>query len=153
MKLAKVIIARVLIVFVLISIGFALGKEVGRRPEAPDEGVTARDGVTVYYMHTTIRCVMCNRIQAYTHSLLKEQFAAQLGDGRLEWTSVDFQQDEALAKRYDVGVSCVVLVRRRNGREVAHRRLDELWTKIGDEDEFTRYVGDAVREFLNGGGS
>jgi len=162
MESAKRIVARVLIVFVLISIGFALGKETARRSEAPGGGLTpmadastqpASDKVTVYYMHSTIRCVTCNRIEAYTDSLLKEQFAAPLGDGRLEWKSVNFQEDETLAKRYDVGVSCIVLVRRRAGSDVAHRRLDEVWTKIGDEDEFTRYVGDAVREFLNGGGS
>jgi len=161
MKSAKVILGRVLIGFVLISIGFALGREVTRRSGGPggDQASTpaapggGRDKVTVYYMHSTIRCVTCNAIEARADSILKEQFAAQLGDGSLEWRSVDFQQEEDLARRYDVGVSCLVLVRWRGGSEEAHRRLDEVWAKIGDEDEFARYVSDAVREFLNGGGS
>ena len=163
MKSAKVILGRMLIGFVLISIGFALGREVTRRsggppmaaaPAGPGDGAAPRqDKVTVYYMHSTIRCVTCNAIEARADSILKEQFAAQLGDGSLEWRSVDFQQEEDLARRYDVGVSCLVLVRWRGGSEEAHRRLDEVWAKIGDEDEFARYVSDAVREFLNGGGS
>jgi len=123
----KLIVGRVLIGFVLVSIGFAAGRE--------------------------IRCVTCNAIEARADSVLKSRFAAQLADGSLEWKSVDFQEDEAMAKRYGVGVSCLVLVRWRGGKEQAYRRLDEVWAKIGDEDEFARYVGDAVREFLNGGGS
>jgi len=158
----KLIVGRVLIGFVLVSIGFAAGREVTRRSAGSgrDQAATAgapaaggRDKVTVYYMHSTIRCVTCNAIEARADSVLKSRFAAQLADGSLEWKSVDFQEDEAMAKRYGVGVSCLVLVRWRGGKEQAYRRLDEVWAKIGDEDEFARYVGDAVREFLNGGGS
>ncbi|MHC4564053.1 MAG: nitrophenyl compound nitroreductase subunit ArsF family protein [Planctomycetota bacterium] len=168
MKSAKVVISRVLIGFVLISIGFAIGRETARRGGgSPEGGVpiaaaatqpvgrceTGDDKVVVYYMHTTFRCLTCNRIESYTDSLIKSDFAAQLGDGRLEWKAVNFQENEAMAKRYGVGASCVVVVKRRDGREVGFKRLDEVWAKAGDPGEFTRYVSDAIRESLEGGGS
>lgn len=170
---AKKIIGRLLLAFVLVSIGFAAGREIARRSggpggraggagaasttsaagtrSAPDAGGAGK--VVVYYMHTTFRCITCNRIEALAESVVKGDFAEALGAGRVEWKTLDFQEHDDLAKRYGVGTSTVVVVKVRGGREVAFKRLDEVWTKVNDADAFSRYVSGAVREMLAGDGS
>lgn len=167
----RTIAAKVLMAFALVSIGFAAGKESGRRswpspgtalpgiPAAPRAIVSPEDAnqpadkVIVYYMHTTFRCLTCNRIESQAEAVVKGDFADALAAGRVEWKALNFQEHDDLAARYGVGTSTVVVVKVRGGREVAHRRLDEVWTKVGDADAFSSYVGQAIREMLAGGGA
>jgi hypothetical protein len=168
---ARKILGRLLTAFVLVSIGFALGKETTRRSRGPSpappepaagtqpaarpaEGAPpGPDKVIVYYMHATLRCFTCNRMESLAESLVKTDFAEALAQGRLEWRTADFQEQHALAGRYGVGTSTVVVVKVRGGREVGFKRLDEVWTKVNDANEFVRYVGGAIREMLGGGGA
>ena len=66
---------------------------------------------------------------------------------------VDFQENEALARCYEVVASCVVVTHVCNGEEVAYQRLDEVWTLMKDPPAFNRYVGDAIRGYLTEGDS
>lgn len=154
---ARNVLRSLLLGFVLISVGFCLGREITlrsrratpQRAAAPAEG--APDKLIIYYMHPTFRCATCNRIEKMTREVLDQDFAAELADGRIEWRTVNFQQDEGLARRYDVAASSVVLVKLRRGREVGFKRLDEVWKLAGDPDHFAAYVADAIRSQLKGG--
>ncbi len=151
-------ISGLLTAFVLISIGFALGRETaryageGRTSTRPASQTADQDKVIVYYMHTTFRCVTCNKIESLTDSIVRSDFAADLAAGRIEWKSVNFQESGDLAARYGVGTSCVVVAKVRGGREVAFKRLDEVWTKVHDPEAFGRYVAGAIRDMRGGGG-
>jgi hypothetical protein len=153
---AKRILGHLLISFVLVTIGFALGKEYARTPPAvQDETPTASpaamgEQVIVYYMHQTFRCVTCNKIEAMTEDLVKTDFAGALQSGRLQFRRADFQEDEALARRYNVASSSVVVVRERDGKDVAFKRLDDVWTQVDKPAEFRAYVGGVLREYLGG---
>ena len=97
----------VLLAFVLITIGFALGKESAQRriaaavpagsgnstarPVADAKGQTK---VLVYYAHTTFRCVTCNTIEALTQKTLKRRFGDESAAGVVEWRVVNFQEDD-----------------------------------------------------------
>ena len=148
----------VLLSFVWITVGFALGKEAtlrGVRSAAPQpaalEAAGARpDRVEVYYLHATFRCVTCNTIEKMTRGVLDSKFGAELADGRIQWREADFQQDEALAKRFDVASSCLVVAGFRDGKETGYQRLDEVWTLLNDPPAFERYVGDSIRKVLSG---
>ena len=89
------IVRGVLLCFVLISIGFALGKEVTHRRIAATSASTsaprpaeAGTRIAVYYMHMTLRCVSCNTIERMAHDLVQTEFADALSDGRVEWAVV-----------------------------------------------------------------
>lgn len=155
MQRTQLVIKNALLAFVLVSIGFLLGKySVRHEPVATGEAGVATDGaespvkLRVYYLHTTFRCVTCNTIEKMTQDLLDRQFADALADGRIEWQEADFQENEGLAKRFDVIASCVVVAKMRGEAVLDYKRLDEVWTLLNDAPRFDTYVGDAIRSYL-----
>jgi hypothetical protein len=74
-----------------------------------------------------------------------------LADGRLEWHSVNFQENISLGRRYGVGTSTLVIVKIVDGKEVQFQRMDEVWTKVNNPEEFKRYVDEMVQKYLGEG--
>ena len=149
-------IRNILLAFVLITIGFALGKESTLRSirrsssDTPAKPASGRvSPVIVYYVHATIRCDTCNTIEKMTHNALTSQFADALADGRIEWKVADFQVDEELAKRYQVVSSGVIVARTSKGGKESYRSLDDVWTLISDPPAFEKYIAEGVREYLS----
>ncbi len=148
---------RILLGFVLFTLGFGIGKEAGLRTRASSgtgsagAGGGARAGdnkVIVYYLHATFRCVTCNTIERMAREIVEQDFADALAAGRIEWREADFQVEEDLARKYDVASSCVVVVCVRNGVETAFQRLDDVWTLADDPPGFRTYVTEAIRKYL-----
>lgn len=157
MEAIKTWITRLLVGFVLVSIGFALGRDVTQRrlrssqtATPPATAVNApavpADRIQAYYLHGTIRCVTCNTIERTAKQLLDAEFAKELANGRLIWREVNFEQEPALAKRYDVAASTLVLVKEVNGKEVAFRRLDEVWPLAEKPVELQAYIRQNLQE-------
>jgi hypothetical protein len=152
----KSIIKNLLLAFVLISIGFAIGKHVALRSagkaDALSENVKSGQYLRVYYTHATVRCETCNSIEKKTRDLLESKFKKELADGRIEWQVVNFQENEAFAKAFDVTSSGVIVVLM-NGDEVAdYERLDEVWTLLGDPPAFNSYLEKSIIKFLSASG-
>lgn len=148
-----------LLAFVLVSIGFALGKEVAlRRQSATSANAVesnselgtqnAERKVIVYYLHTTFRCATCNGIERLAKALVETEYADDLAAGRIEWREANFQTDRDVAKRYEVVSSCVVVAKVENGRETGFQRLDDVWTRYQNPEDFNAYVGAAIRKSL-----
>jgi hypothetical protein len=159
MKVKK-LTSGLLLCFALISIGFALGKEVTLRrvrPMAPEGGATSMpasgDQVLVYYMYPAIRCVTCNKIEKTAHGIVHEDYAEAVKGGRLKWREVNISENDELAGRYNVASSTVVVVRLKDGREVGFERLDKVWPLAEKPVELTAYIRKAIRAALEGGGS
>jgi hypothetical protein len=148
----KDIIRNLLLIFVFISIGFALGKYSTARQTSQEEkqntGFT--DTVHVYYMHATFRCVTCNTIEKMTKNLLERKFAKGLKTGKIIFSEVNFQKNEVLAKKFDVLSSCVVVAKKENGKITGYERLDKVWTLMNKPDEFNDYLSEAIESFLPG---
>jgi len=155
---ARRVVSRLLLCFVLISIGYALGKEVTiHRMQAvqPEHAATPPEDeqVVVYYMYPAIRCVTCNQIEAAARKVVHADFAEALKAGRLRWQEVNISENEALAKRYNVAGSVVVVVRRRNGTDTGFERLDKVWPLADTPQELAAYIHRAVEAALAGGGA
>lgn len=150
------LLTRVLLGFVLVSVGFALGKEIALRRQTPAPGAdtatsgAGEDKVVVYYLHTTFRCVTCTEIERLAKALVETEFGKELAAGAIEWREANFQQDEALAKRYEVVSSCVVVAQIEDGKETGFERLDDVWTRYQNPSDFNDYVGAAIRKSLGG---
>lgn len=155
---AKVAVKGVLLVFVLVSVGFALGKEFTLRSVRSAQAggnapAIAGDKVLVYYVHGTIRCITCNNIEKLAHEIVQKDFASDLQAGRIEWRMANFQTDEDLARRYDIVSSTVVLVKVSQGREVQSRKLNDVWILVDDPPAFNAYVTSEIKKLLDGGRS
>ena len=155
MKFKKVV-AKLLMAFVLVSIGFAMGKQTARQsgdepetqPAPASQPAAGPAKVVVYYMHATFRCPTCNTAEARTEKLIHGRFGRAVLDGRLEWKPTNFQQHEELASRYDVIGTMVVVVRRQGDKDVEYKRLDRVLELASRPEEFDKYVGDAIRACL-----
>ena len=145
----KTWITRILLAFAIFTLGFGLGKDVGlRRTGPPARGASDPDRIVVHYLHATFRCVTCNTIEKMAKGFVENEFRELLATGRIAWQEENFQEREDLARKYDVASSTVVVVRIRDGKEVAFQRLDEVWTLVDKPDAFAKYVGDAIRAYL-----
>jgi anaerobic ribonucleoside-triphosphate reductase len=137
----------ILLSFVLISIGFALGKHYAGKT-VQDTDTEKSSLVRVYYMHANFRCATCNRIQELTEKLLKDKYAKQMDSGKIDFVEVNFQKNEALAERFDIKSSCVVVAKIRAGKIAAHQTLNEVWTLYQKPAEFNAYISKAIQTYL-----
>ena len=157
---SRVWIARALLGFVLVTIGFSMGRrtapagppdyEVGGSSAGSGE-TGAADQVVVYAAHMTFRCPECNQIEWFTRELLDTEFAEELAAGRIEFHAVDYMKDPAFARRYNISSSVIVVVRVVDGEEKDFNRLDEVWTKTRNMDDFMDYVRQAILAAMAGG--
>lgn len=63
-------------------------------------------------------------------------------------SEVNFQEDTAFAKQYEIVANCVVVSQVKQGQETRHQRLDEVWDLYEDPPAFKQFLGDAIRAFL-----
>lgn len=163
---ARRVIRSLLLGFVLVSIGFACGRQTAPRPEAaspsPVDGAltavapaadapvadAAEEKLIVYYLHKTVRCVTCNSIEAMTQEVLQTQFSDELRAGRVEWRTANMDENPDLARRFDVASSSVVLVSLHGGQERSHETLTDVWTLARQPARFADYVAGAVASRL-----
>lgn len=164
MKHLQRVITNALLAFVLISIGFALGKEVERRrsdatgssegtDNVPGEIVSSSDQlkVAVYYTHANFRCTTCTTIEELTLQTLKKRFADELANELVKWQVVNFQENEDFAKRYEIVSSGVVIVGIKGDSETAFKNLEEVWTKYDDPVAFEAYLTEEIQSMLTTG--
>ncbi len=145
----KNIITRVLLIFALISIGFAMGKHSVKSVAQSDILPQIEGNVlAVYYLHSTFRCVTCNTIEKMTLELLETSYSKEIADGEILWINVDFQENEALAKQFEVSASCVVVANIKDGEIIDYQRMDDVWTLLNDQEAFNLYISDAIDKYL-----
>jgi hypothetical protein len=140
-----------LFAFVLVTIGFALGKEFTLRrvqSELGYGGQGTQDRVAVYYTHASVSCVTCTTMERLIKETLDEQFTDAMAGPGLSYQKVDFQRDKAFAKRYQIVANAVVVSLIRQGKEQDFQRLDDIWTLYEDPAAFKQYVGDAIQSYV-----
>ncbi|MFA6568320.1 MAG: nitrophenyl compound nitroreductase subunit ArsF family protein [Victivallales bacterium] len=156
MEKRKNTIKNLLLAFVLISIGYTIGKNTAMRSAGKADtstgNVKSGQYLRVYYTHANVRCETCNNIEKKAHELLESKFKNELADGRIEWQVVNFQENEAFAKGFDVTTSGVIAVLMNGDKVVDYERLDEVWTLLGAPPAFNAYLEKAFRKLMTSGG-
>lgn len=154
----KKIVTNLLLVFVLVSIGFSLGKHsVLRRMTADVATISAsnsslsdvKQAVKVFYMHSTFRCVTCSSAEALALELVDKEFAEARKNQTLLWQDVNFQENAELAKKFDVIATCMVVASIESGQIVDFVRLDDVLTLSEKPEEFNTYVRTALKNALS----
>ena len=108
------------------------------------------DGVVVYYFHNRQRCYTCNKMETLADAVVSERFADHLDNGRVVFKAVNVQTPEGshFIEDFQLRSAGVVMVERQRGQDLRWRRLDEVWTKIRNEEEYKAYIAGNLVECL-----
>ncbi|GJM25798.1 MAG: hypothetical protein DHS20C16_22130 [Phycisphaerae bacterium] len=107
--------------------------------------------VIVYYFHNTQRCMTCNKIERLAEEALREQFAAALRNGELEWHVVNMEEppNTHFIEDYQLVASSLVLIDMHDGKQRNWTNMEKVWQYVHDDNvQFKQYVAEQVREYL-----
>ncbi len=112
---------------------------------------TSSETVFASYFHGNRRCITCRKLEAYSEEALKAAFVEELADSTLIWRAVNYDQkeNEHYVKDYNLYTKALILSRVRDGSEVEWKNLDKIWEKVGNKEEFLKYVQEETRAFMS----
>ena len=113
--------------------------------------VTAPHKIIAYYFHGNVRCASCRKIEAYTRQAIDSGFVKALADGRLEWRviNIDSSQNEHFILDYQLYTKSVIVSELADGKEKRWKNLEKVWTLLGNQDDFRKYIQDEVKAYLD----
>ena len=164
----KQILAIVLIVFVVGSLAYMIGKESRTNPvtedfpdnTAPPSQQAAKENnlqdaeqdtqLIVYYFHGDVRCSTCHKLETYAKETLETYFADELAAKEVIWKAVniDEAQNKHFVQDYELYAKTVVLSMVAKGQELRWENLDRIWQEISDKQGYLEYVRNSIVKFL-----
>jgi hypothetical protein len=156
MKIAwKLIVLVLLAVSVTVGAAIIFGMSQGdrgspvidARPLAVKGSVSTDSGpasidpgkVEMLYFHRTDRCQSCNNAEQYTRDTLDKYYAGEMQSGRLSFQSIDYQQDKAMAEKYNVKVQGLK-IKTTQGGQANIEDVPEIWSYVSDRDAFMGFL-------------
>jgi hypothetical protein len=127
----------------------ALRQQGGITP-AGTAGRAAAQRVTVYYLHSSARCVTCRAVEAQTHAVLQADFAPELKAGAVVWKPLNYEEPPAdgLAQKFGVTSFAVILAKMQGGEMAEWKRLDRAGAIVGDKPRFAAYVREELKKMV-----
>lgn len=104
----------------------------------------------VYYFHGNFRCQSCATIEKLTRQAVTTGFADQLESGRIELKIVNVEEtpNEHYSKDYKLYTKSVILSDVKNGKEASWKNLEQVWTKLNNENQFIDYIQSEIKTLL-----
>ena len=136
---------------ILILCGGAVACSSDKQESVAVNQQTKKDVVEVLYFHGTQRCATCMAIEKNAKELLEVDYAEPLKSGKLVFRSVDITKDEALAERYEVSWSSLILVDYdKSGKESATNLTEFAFGNARTtSDKFKEGLSERITEMLN----
>jgi hypothetical protein len=108
--------------------------------------------VIAAYFHRTTRCDTCKKVGAYIDESIKSAFDAQLKDGTVRLTEIDFQdaKNQKVVKAYGISDPTLVIMDVRDGKVASWKKATKAWSLVGNKKDFSKYVQDEVKAYLDG---
>lgn len=106
--------------------------------------------VEVMYFHGKVRCATCNDIEACTEAVLTQRFASEMKKHRVVYKVVDISlpQNRALAKRFQISWSSLVLVQHKAGRDHVVNLTNYAFSHIDNKKAFMAELTRRIRTLL-----
>lgn len=162
------IISRLLIAFVVCSLGFLAFRSVRATRDwhppssvqaatpasiaatAPGKRVEEGSKILAYYFHVNVRCTTCRMIETLSRQVIQQRFKDDMAAGRLEWRLVNIQNPENrhFVQDYQLFTKSLVLVRIKDGRQQEYKVLNDTWELVGTPELMQQYVEKETRNFL-----
>jgi hypothetical protein len=148
----KRIVSQLLLVFLCLSVGFAVGKEVTIRRAVPLERPDAPAGrvVKAYFFHGH-PCITCLSAKASTEKVIDNNFAKAVAAGELVYETINYNDlaNAALAAKFHVASNMIVLAVMDDGKVVHSIPLDRVMKLASsDVNELETYLRDAITQAL-----
>lgn len=98
--------------------------------------------VDVYYFHGHVRCMSCNKIEAYTKEVVEKRFADAVKKGRVKMHVLDLEDAENAhyIDDFKINAKSVVVTRSVGGKAQSYRALDQVWPLLRDKARFQDYI-------------
>ncbi len=118
------------------------GKQMGGKPNA--------NVVEVLYFHGKQRCPTCRAIEKEAEDVVCTTFADEVRKGTLVFRSLDIDENEALADKYQVTWSSLVIVDYGEGKENAENMTKFAFSNARKSPSvFRSGLAGKIREMLN----
>ena len=106
----------------------------------------AADKVNVYYFYGKPRCTTCMKIENYTKSAV-----ASMNDKDVVFKGVDMDNsaNATAVKKYNLFTKSVIVSKNKNGKE-QWKNLDQIFVKVGNEQDFKKYIITETKKFKGG---
>lgn len=169
----KTIVTFALLLFVAVSIGYMIVREIDGKPlqnaiepnaalpqvvqeqnttlPASSESTVATGKVVVYYFHGNMRCMTCRTIESYAKEAIESEFVDALRDGRLEWrvVNVEAHGNGHFVQDFQLTTRSVVLERLADGKRQDWKNLDRVWKLVrSDKEDFMKYIQGETGPYL-----
>lgn len=101
----------------------------------------AADKINVYYFYGKPRCATCVKIENYTKNTVES-----MKDKNVVYQGIDMEKPEnsSMVKKYNLYTKSVVISKNNKGKE-KWKNLDKIWLKVGNEQEFKKYITDEIK--------
>ena len=112
---------------------------------------TPKDGVEVLYFHGKQRCATCQAIENETKALVDSQFADEVKTGKVRLRIVDITkaENEALADKYEITWSSLVLVKYNNGNETSENLTQFAFANArSNPAQFKKELAEKINQML-----
>ena len=110
-----------------------------------------RDHVEVLYFHGKQRCATCVAIERETTAVIEGQFADAVKSGAVEFQVIDITkaENEAIADKYEITWSSLVIVKYKDGKEEAENLTAFAFANARSHpDEFRKTLTEKIEQSL-----
>ena len=123
----------------------------GRPGAAAEDKQMKKDVVEVLYFHGAQRCATCVAIEKGVRELCETSYAESLKSGKLRFRSVDINKEEALAEKYEVTWSSLILADYDDSGKERAANLTEFafGTARTAPERFKAGLSERITEMLN----
>lgn len=114
------------------------------------EATPPRDGVEVLAFHAKKRCPTCIAVERIARETVDKTFAAEAASGSLRFRTADITDNEALADRYRVAWSALLVIRHRgDSEEVADLTRSAFAHARTNPEHFRSELSEAIERLLD----
>ncbi len=127
-------------------------KQKEKAPSPLTEVKAQNSKVIAYLFPWDVQMFDMPTIEKYSHDAIYQYFAKELSTGKLEFKSVNVEEEENrhYIKDYQLFSKSLILVLYKDDKQVKWKNLPDVWKLVRDKDKFFQYVKDEVEKFLKG---
>lgn len=106
--------------------------------------------VVAYYLHGTMRCPTCHKLEQYSKEAVEANFKDALRSGKLEYkvVNVEAKGNEHYNSDYQLYTKSLILSLVKDGKEIKWKNMDKIWEYVGNKQRFIDYVKNGVADLL-----